>query len=261
MVPRYQIRSIESPVIATAIHDGHFIDEKLRPFLLLDDSQRFREEDPYTGYMADIPASQVIVDSSRFQCDFNRSPEQAIYKKPEDAWGLQVWKYPLPDYLQQEILDYYHAFYKKMKALLETGIERFGRVLLMDIHSYNHRRESPYRFAEAASHPEINLGTAYNDKKWRPVCEKMLHYLAHSRINGSHPDVRENVIFKGGWLARWAIQNYGDRLCAFSIEFKKTFMDEWTGRGYWEHILDIRDALSGSIPLLTNELNASKIVE
>lgn len=261
MAPRYQICLMESPVIATAIHDGHFIDEKLRPFLLLDEMQRFREEDPYTSYMADIPASRVIVSSSRFQCDFNRPPEQAIYKRPEDAWGLQVWKEPLPDYLQQELMDYYYSFYRKMKALIETGIKQFGRVVLLDIHSYNHRRASPYQAAEAVSHPEINLGTAHNEKKWQPVCRKMMHYMAHCHINGAHPDVRENIIFKGGWLARWAIKNYGDRLCAFSIEFKKTFMDEWTGRGCWEHILDIRKALSGSIPLLKNELNASKIVE
>lgn len=260
MDARYQIYPTESPVIATAIHDGHFIDEKLRPFLLLDDQQRFREEDPYTSYMADIPASRVIVDSSRFQCDFNRPPEQAIYKKPEDAWGLQVWKEQLSDYLHQEIMLYYNAFYEKMEVLIENAIKQFGWALLLDIHSYNHRRESPYRAADTASHPEINLGTAYNEKKWRPVCEKMTHYLAHCQINGNNPDARENVIFKGGWLAQWAIKAYGDQLCAFSIEFKKTFMDEWTGRGDWDHILDIQNALSGSIPLLTNELNMYKFV-
>jgi N-formylglutamate amidohydrolase len=260
MNAHYQIRPIECPVIATAIHDGHFIDDQLRPFLLLDETQRFREEDPYTSYMAAIPASQAIVSSSRFQCDFNRPPEQAIYKKPGDAWGLRVWRGPLPDYLQLQLIDYYHAFYKKMKMLIETTLKKFEQAVLLDIHSYNHRRKNPYETAEAASHPEINLGTAYNEKKWRPLCEKMLHYLAHCQINGSHPDVRENIIFKGGWLARWAIKNYGDRICTFSLEFKKTFMDEWTGRGYWEHILDIQKALAGSIPLLTNELITHKIV-
>jgi hypothetical protein len=42
--------------------------------------------------------------------------------------------------------------------------------------------------------------------------------------------VRENVRFKGGYLPRWVHANYPRVGCALALEFKKFYMDEWTGR-------------------------------
>ena len=46
---------------------------------------------------------------------------------------------------------------------------------------------------------------------------------------GHRFDVRENVRFRGGYLCRWVAEHYPDTACALAIEFKKVFMDEWTG--------------------------------
>ena len=37
--------------------------------------------------------TQIIGTHSRFEVDLNRPREKAVYIKPEDAWGLEVWKY------------------------------------------------------------------------------------------------------------------------------------------------------------------------
>ena len=42
-------------------------------------------------------------------------------------------------------------------------------------------------------------------------------------------DIRENVKFKGQNLAWWVHERYPGVGCVLAIEFKKTFMDEWTG--------------------------------
>ena len=67
-------------------------------------------------------------------------------------------------------------------------------------------------------------------------------------------DVRQNVRFKGGHLAAWIHENYPDTGCALSIEFKKFFMDEWTGEPDHREIESIGRALAATVPALLEEL-------
>jgi hypothetical protein len=49
-------------------------------------------------------------------------------------------------------------------------------------------------------------------------------------FNGRKLDVRENVAFQGrGYQARFVHERYPRRGCTIALEFKKFFMDEWTG--------------------------------
>jgi len=49
-------------------------------------------------------------------------------------------------------------------------------------------------------------------------------------FNGRRLDVRENVAFQGkGEQTRFVHDRYPGRGCAIELEFKKFFMDEWTG--------------------------------
>ena len=43
-------------------------------------------------------------------------------------------------------------------------------------------------------------------------------------------------------------------MCVIAVEFKKFFMDEWTGIGDIEKIEAIRDALQSTVPGLLKEL-------
>src|SRR5690606_30996681 len=88
---KYHINQVDSPFWAFAIHDGHQIEEELMPYMRLSETERLREEDPFTAAMAELPINQFIVGSSRFQLDINRNLENAIYLTPEQAWGLDVW--------------------------------------------------------------------------------------------------------------------------------------------------------------------------
>lgn len=255
----YTIETQKSPIIALALHDGHFIPEEVRKYMLLSEGERFKEEDPFTGELADLPnVNKVIVRSSRFYTDLNRHKDQAIYLKPEDAWGLHVWHPETPDKIIQNIHAFYDQFYAGVQQLIEKVIEQFGYFFILDIHSYNHRRENPFTASPVETHPEINLGTFYNSEKWHFILKQFQGYLSHCRINGQYPDVRENVIFKGGGMAQWVIQHFGDKGAVVSVEFKKTFMDEWTGRSNIQHIQEIHQALAGSLPLIEFEMSKNK---
>jgi len=255
----YTVEKFDSPIIALALHDGHYIPEDLMQFMLLTESERFKEEDPFTAEMANISnVSKVLVSTSRFYTDLNREKEKAMYLKPEDAWGLHVWHEEMPEKAIRDIRNYYDKFYQDIKALIESTIKQYGYFFILDIHSYNHRRESPDMEAALETHPEINLGTFYNAKKWPPILSQFKGYVAHCKINNKYPDVRNNIIFKGGGMAQWVIKNFGEKGGIVSVEFKKTFMDEWTGRVDMQHVLDINRALKGVVPLMEFELEKLK---
>lgn len=256
--PLYEIEKKETPIIAIALHDGHFIPAEILDHMHLQEHERFREEDPYTAYMIDLPVSKAIVHASRFMVDLNRLEEKAIYKVPEDAWNLQIWKDQFPNSLEQRLMEYYHGFYDKMKELIEETIQKFGYFLILDVHSYNHRRESPDLCAPAVENPEINIGTIYNHKQWSGVIEQFINHLSQSTIAGKHPDVRENIVFKGGGFSQWVNNKYKDKGCVISVEFKKTFMDEWTGRADIKHIQEIREALLSSLPIIEESLRETE---
>lgn len=251
----YRIHKAKSPIIAAAIHDGHLLAAPLFDYMHLQEHERFREEDPYTAYMAELPGSRIVVETSRFQTDLNRRRDQAIYRKPEDAWGLTVWQPALPELMVAQLLEGYDRFYAEVAQLLQRTIALFGYFVVLDIHSYNHRRHHPGEAAHISENPEINLGTGHNHARWKPFGRHMANLLAHHQINGTFVDARENVKFKGGGFSEWINRNYGNYGCVLSLEFKKTFMDEWTGRVDVKHLARIRSMLKGCIPFLLNKLD------
>ena len=250
----YTIDNRTTPFIAVALHDGHFIDAQLRPFLLLDEQGRSREEDPYTWYMIEhLPITKIRVHASRFQTDLNRTKDKAVYQTPGDAWGLEVWN-NLPAKQINQLHGNYDIFYNAVYKLIDATIETHGFVVILDVHSYNHRRESAEKQSPPATHPEINLGTAYNTDSWKELFTSYAAFISSYNLMGQKTDARENIIFKGGGFAQQLIKKYGDKCGVLSIEFKKTFMDEWTGVADIEHVLEIKKLLSASLEFLQSEM-------
>lgn len=242
----------ESPgfIIATAIHDGDKIREELYPFLNLNDSERLREEDPFTARWVEIAESFIIGKYSRFEVDLNRSREKAIYKTPEDAWGLNVWKEMLTDDIINKSIRKYDRFYNEIRVIFDKKVKDYGGILVYDFHSYNHLRDgidSPP--ADAQLNPEINLGTEnMNRKKFEPVINALTNSLKSFDYAGRALDVRENIKFKGGYFSQWIYENYKDNCCVIAIEVKKFFMNEWTGIPDYDQINLLKKAFVQTVP-------------
>ena len=66
--------------------------------------------------------------------------------------------------------------------------------------------------------------------------------------------VAENLRFKGGYFSQWIDARYAGRGCALALEFKKTFMDEWSGEVNLAHLGRLRAALSATVPGLLSEI-------
>lgn len=213
-------------LVATSIHGGHDLRPEVADLMVLPEDDRFREEDPYTDRIAALVPARVRVHRSRFETDLNRVREKAVYRRPEDAWGLHMWSVdPLPDDVVARSLEVYDGFFAALGERLDAVAAR-GPFVLYDVHSYNHRRHGEEADAEPwVENPEINLGTGSVDlDRFQGVVDAF-----RGSMLGQGFDIRENVKFKGQNLAWWVHDRYAGVGCVLAIEFKKSFMDEWTG--------------------------------
>jgi hypothetical protein len=247
----------DGQILATAIHNGHDLREEVAEIMALDDASRFREEDPYTGAWTTIVPNRIAVYRSRFEVDLNRPRDKAVYLKPEDAWGLTVWKTQPSQGLIARSLAQYDDFYARVHQLCSRMEERYGHLVVLDLHSYNHRRQGPRGMpADREGNPEINIGTGTMDRaRWASLVDRFIDDLRGFDYFGRHLDVRENVKFRGGQLSRYIHERFPRSGCALAVEMKKFYMDEWTGTVDGEQLTGIREALRGTIPGILDELN------
>lgn len=248
---------VGAPIVATAIHNGHDVRPEIGQRFSISDSERLREEDPFTGQIARVAPTWVVGKQSRFEVDLNRPRDQAIYRVPEQAWGLNIWRETLPRDAVERSLAEYDEFYESMALLLRGLLDRHERVVVLDLHSYNHRRGGPDGpLDDPAANPEINIGTGSMDRaRWERLVDRFIADLGAASYPGRRLDVRENVKFFGGHLSQWIHRTFPHRVCAIAVEFKKYFMDEWTGKPNQDRIDELAAALGSTFPGLRESLD------
>ncbi len=254
----WTIVSGEGPVIATAIHAGDALRPDVAEHMALSAEQRFYEEDPYTGEWTAVGDSRIVVHRSRFEFDLNRPRERAVYAAPIDCWDLQVSAGPVPEQVITDSLALYDRFYSELFDLLEATRKRWGRFVVLDLHSYNHRRVGAgLPPADQARNPDINVGSVAADHSaYGRLIDRFMDDLRRFEVAGRPLDVRENVNFRGGHLVRWIKARF-PAACPLAIEIKKIYMDEVTGildQTAWKEVhraleagaAGLRDELAGS---------------
>jgi N-formylglutamate deformylase len=249
-----------TPLLATAIHNGNLISKDLYTRFALNESDQLREEDPYTWIWTGITENSIVAHHSRFEFDLNRPPEKAVYMLPSDAWGLEMWKTKPSASMIAKSLQRYSEIYQNFHVAISELVEKFGGLVVFDLHSYNHRRNGPDAPPEdTAQNPEINVGTGTMDRiYWGSLVDRFLLDLRSYDFLDRHLDVRENVKFKGGYFSKWIHEHFNGSVCCLSIEVKKFFMDEWTGIPDHSMIHVIGKALKSTVPGVLEELAKRK---
>jgi N-formylglutamate amidohydrolase len=241
--------------VTTAIHAGHDLRPELADRIALDPSTRRREEDPFTDRITRAGGLPIVVHRSRFEVDLNRPRHGCVYLTPEEAWGLDVWSESLTVEQVLRSRRLHDSFYATLAGILDE-LAALGRFVVLDIHSYNHRRRGPDADPEPpAQNPQVNVGTGSMDRtRWDQVVDRFMDELRQQTVDGRRLDVRENVRFRGGYLTRWVHERYPEQGCALAVELRKDFMDEWTGVADEAHLEQLTDAFATAIPLLLGEL-------
>ncbi|MHC4663790.1 MAG: N-formylglutamate amidohydrolase [Planctomycetota bacterium] len=247
----------EGPLLAVALHNGHDVQDEVLMRHAVEEADRLREEDPFTGRFAELFGTRITVNRSRFELDLNRPRKRAIYLAPKDAWGLTVWKEKPPAALIEKILSDYDRFYETIYEILSNLEQEHGHFVVFDIHSYNHRRSGPDAPPDdPAGNPEINIGkSGINMEKWGQLFNRFLRDLRSFNFSGRKLDVRVNVRFEGSHFSRWVHKNFPDTGCSLAIEFKKFFMNEWTGELYMDTFEELGNALKSTLPGIIEELS------
>jgi N-formylglutamate deformylase len=245
--------------VAVAIHAGHALREEVAALTAVTPEQRLREEDAGTALWAGRFPTCLVAGRSRFEIDLNRPRHRAVYLEPGDCWNFGPWREPLPpavaDRSRREVYD---TFYAVLAGILDRAEATFGRFVVYDLHSYNHRRDGPDAPpADPLSHPDVNVGTGSMDRdRWGPLVDRFMADLSAFEMphGEGHLDVQENVKFKGRQLAQWVHDRYPRTGCALALEVKKFFMDEHTGQ--LDNVLTelVGDALLATAPGVIDEL-------
>jgi len=211
------------PYVCFALHNGHRLRTDLEPCCLLNDFERWYEEDPHTlDFIYSLPIVLAGMDS-RYEYDLNKAPEEAIYTI---AWGKQVWKKTLSQQQQKKSLDKHAAFYRVVNALFEQLTSEFNSVIGFDIHAYNYVRLE-------RSVPLFNLGTeGLGTDNFKEYIRFYADELKKIILPNVDIVVAENKVFFGhGYLLKYIREHFPHSLI-LATEIKKVYCNEETGEIY-----------------------------
>ena len=221
-----------SSFAGVALHAGSAIRPDLQANLAVSEADRYREEDPGTDQLIrELPIRIVALDS-RFEYDLNRPEDRALLLTPAMAWGLNVWKGELSAREKEASLLKYREFHRLIDLVSDYLVSQGKQAYIFDLHSYCYQRGERLPWWEDPK-PAINLGTdGINEARFRETINDLLDSFSRISAGGRPLSVAENEVFKGGYLARKLCARHYDHLAVFAIEFKKIFMDEWSGEFY-----------------------------
>ncbi len=154
-----------------------------------------------------------------------------------------------PQDLTERSAQIHDAFYAELGARLDEVAAR-GPFVLYDVHSYNHRRDGVDAGPRARSRTTPRSTSApgrSTGERWGGVVDAFIGAFAGRDTAGGEIDVRENVRFEGAHLAQWVHERYPDHGVALALEFKKTYMDEWTGEPDQQRIDTLARALGQTV--------------
>lgn len=211
------------PYVCFALHNGHRLRADLEPCCLLNDFERWYEEDPHTlDFIYSLPVVLAGMDS-RYEYDLNKSTEEAVYTI---AWGKQVWKKELSRLQMKKSIDKHTAFYRIVHALYEELTSDFDAVIGFDIHSYNYVRHGK-------SVPLFNLGTeGLGTDKFKEYIRFYADELGKIVLPNIDVHVSENRVFFGrGYLLKYIREHFPHSLI-LATEIKKVYCNEETGEIY-----------------------------
>ncbi|OQY39706.1 MAG: hypothetical protein B6226_01330 [Candidatus Cloacimonetes bacterium 4572_65] len=249
----FEVR-FSSPVIATAIHNGNYIRPELRPNLAITDEGRRQEEDPFTDRFINSFENKIVINTSRFEIDINRRRDNSVYQVADDCWGLEVWKESLTEENINQSLAQYDTFYRRLDLIVSETIETFGYAVILDVHSFNHHRLGIGQpFDDIMKNPQVILGTNIMPDHYEPLVLKIQEVFKSNTYEGKPLECELNLRFPGGNLTRHLHREFPNKTFAIAIEFKKSFMNEWSGELYNDKLKELTKALESLTPFLAKE--------
>ncbi len=215
-------------------HSGTFILPEIAE-LMTESGLEKRDTDWFLSRLYDLPALEsaaiITANLSRYVVDLNRSTDNASLYPGKSTTGIcpkitfadepiyQTGHEPDAAEIAKRIEHYWQPYHSQLKAELERLIDKFGFVVLLDVHSIAQR--VPMLFE--GDLPDFNFGTN-NGQSCGPEFQKFIESQSDS-ISGFTSVV--NGRFIGGHITR----HYGamENVHAVQLELNRsTYMEEET---------------------------------
>ncbi len=194
----YQPQGKELPVVADIPHSGMFIPPEISVQLAAEHLQSLTNTDWYLDKLYDFLPSfgSTVMQAthSRYVVDLNRQLAESNFGSfwtsvvPEKtAFNRDIYlKKPNKEQIQQRIEKYYLSYHKNLNTLLQQKLERFGRVYLLDLHSF---------FGPITA--DVCLGNVNNQS-----CSQSFISAVENSFSQYDYQVVRNQVFNGGYITR-----------------------------------------------------------
>jgi N-formylglutamate amidohydrolase len=209
------------PVLANLPHSGLFVPDEIRG-QLTEAHQTFLPHqdwhlDQLYGFLPALGITMLQATHSRYVVDLNRSLKPPHFGNfwsavvtEKTAFNVPLYATPpTPEAVEQRLEDYYRPYHAELEFQLNQLIEQFGRVYLLDLHSFY----GPIT-------DDICLGNANGKSGSDFFIDTVDNAFAHAGFG-----VVRNKVFNGGYIT----QHYGSlpNVEALQIEVRyPVYLDE-----------------------------------
>ncbi|HPY96281.1 MAG TPA: N-formylglutamate amidohydrolase [Candidatus Cloacimonadota bacterium] len=212
----------QNKIVAAAIHAGSYIRKEVGEIIGLNRNILLHEEDPMTDHIAVLFDSFIIQNTSRFEYDTNRPITSAVYQKPQDCWGLEIY----PDSIDSDIVlvseNKYREFYKQIDMFFNELCKEHKQIFVWDIHSFNNRGRPDISHEHIDNAvPDMCLGTSNTNPKFHDLFKEIANNITREDYFGKRLSVAFNNPFPGGTFPRYLNANYDGKVIAFTLEINK----------------------------------------
>jgi N-formylglutamate amidohydrolase len=171
------------------------------------------------SFLPELGVTTVSTPLSRFVADVNRDPagdqHGGFFTSVVTArtpHGQPVYRRPLePDEIRERVVLAHEPFHRALDQVVDDLTHRFGRVLLLDLHSFG---------------VQLDTDVVLGDRNGASASPDVMDEVAQAFADGGFR-VRRNARFTGGWTVRRFAGD--DRVEAIQVELHHSCYLDWQG--------------------------------
>jgi N-formylglutamate deformylase len=198
----HEPRGVEVSIVANLPHSGVFVPEAIAAQLTPEHLKALPNTDWHLDKLyrslPNLGITMLQATHNRYVVDLNREVKDPIFGDfwssaiPErTAFGQPIYQTnPSQQALDERIQNYYLPYHNKLTEILQTKIRKFGKVYLLDLHSFL-----------GLITDEICLGDRNGE-----TCSEFLISTVEKSFLASRYQVVKNKVFTGGYITK----HYGE---------------------------------------------------
>ena len=220
------------PIVASIPHSGLLVPEAIactlaEPYRHFLPNQDWHLDKLY-DFLPDLGATVLQATHSRYVVDLNRALKEpffgSFWRSPvpeKTAFDKPLYQNrPAPEEIRQRIGRYYQPYYQQLQQLLDRAIARFGKVYLLDLHSFLGLIDDEICLGNASGQscsPSwlAIVERAFRDRGYQVVCNKVFtggnivrHYGWHPQVEALQIEVRYPTYLQAEELERPIVPNW-----------------------------------------------------